>query len=166
MSAGMFMNSSTSSNESHSEDDKCRLPTADLIPSETEEPIVVIRRNLSRLRRQQATISLQSPLSVRNTSSFESIDRDDDDGDVILSDQTSFDKNQHSQTTNRTSFNDSERTDSGIGRDSGSSWRLSSYSDSLCYPQQQPTRQEQVDKQAGIYMSLAEMSRFDEERNR
>jgi hypothetical protein len=161
------MNSSTSSNESHSEDDKCRLPTADHILSETEEPIVVIRRNLSRLRRQQATISLQSPLSVRNTSSFESIDRDDDDGDVIVSDQISFEKNpHHSQTTNRTSLNESERTDSGIGRDSGSSWRLSSYSDSLCYPQQQQqqqSRQEQVDKQAGIYMSLAEMSRFDEE---
>ena len=141
-SGGMLMNSSTSSNDSHSEDDKCQLPTADSILSHADPPVVVIRRNISRLRRQQATSSLQSSLSVRKTSSFESIDNG----------QISFETNSHDQTANRTSFNESERTDSGIGRDSGSSWRLSNYSDSLCYP---PKQQQQ--QQTGIDMLLDEM---------
>lgn len=161
MSGGMFMNSS-SSNDSHSDEDKkCHLPTADLILSDNEKHEqthrVVIRRTLSRLKRQQATTTLQSPLSVRNTSSLESIEDDDDDddnNDVIMSDQIMSE--QHHSTDpdiHRTSFNESERTDSGIGRDSGSSWRLSSYCDSFHHPQQpQP-----FDKQQGICMSLKEM---------
>ncbi|CAF3949893.1 unnamed protein product [Rotaria sp. Silwood2] len=172
------MNSS-SSNESNSDDEKCHLPTADLIFSDNEkqdeEQIVVIRRNISKLKRQQATTSLQSSLSIRNTSSIESIDNRtvDDDNDVIVSNQITI-KNTHHQTINdnnhdinRTSFNESERTDSGIGRDSGSSWRLSNYSDSFHYSQQQQLQQ-QVDKQQGIYMSLNEMhinSDSNDERN-
>ncbi|CAF3108847.1 unnamed protein product [Rotaria socialis] len=153
MSGGMFMNSS-SSNESNSDDEKCNLPTTDLIFSENEkadeEPVVVIRRNISKLKRQQATTSLQSSLSIRNISSLDSIDNHavNDDNDAILSDQMTIrnshktvDNNDHD--INRTSFNESERTDSGIGRDSGSSWRLSSYSESFHYYQQQ----QQVDKQ-------------------
>jgi len=168
MSGGMFMNSS-SSNESNSDDEKCHLPTADLIFSdnekkEDEEPIVVIRRNTSKLKRQQATTSLQSPLSIRNTSSLESIDNgDDDNNDVIVSDQMTIKKNHQivndiDHDLNRTSFNESERTDSGIGRDSGSSWRLSSYSESFHHSQQvQQQQQLQVDKQQGICMSLNEI---------
>ncbi|CAF0933766.1 unnamed protein product [Rotaria sordida] len=158
MSGGMFMNSS-SSNESNTDDEKCHLPTADLIFSDNEkqdeEQIVVIRRNISKLKRQQATISLPSSLSIQNTSSIESIDNrtiDNDDNDVIISDQMTI-KNIHHQTINdnnydinRTSFNESERTDSGIGRDSGSSWRLSNYSDSFHYSQLQQ-QQQQLDKQ-------------------
>ncbi|CAF0731164.1 unnamed protein product [Rotaria sp. Silwood1] len=158
MSGGMFMNSS-SSNESNSDDEKCHLPTADLIFSDNEkqdeEQIVVIRRNISKLKRQQATTSLQTSLPIRNTSSIESIDNRtvDDDNDVIFSNQMTI-KSTHNQTINdnnydinRTSFNESERTDSGIGRDSGSSWRLSNYSDSFHYSQQQQQSQQQVDKQ-------------------
>ncbi|CAF3358354.1 unnamed protein product [Rotaria sp. Silwood1] len=152
------MNSS-SSNESNSDDEKCHLPTADLIFSDNEkqdeEQIVVIRRNISKLKRQQATTSLQTSLPIRNTSSIESIDNRtvDDDNDVIFSNQMTI-KSTHNQTINdnnydinRTSFNESERTDSGIGRDSGSSWRLSNYSDSFHYSQQQQQSQQQVDKQ-------------------
>ena len=169
MSGGMFMNSS-SSNESNSDDDKCHLPTADLIFSENEKdnnndeeqqqqqqqqqqkPVVVIRRNPSKLRRQQATISLQSPLSVRNLSSLESFDNMNND-DNLLNYMTI--KKNHSLTNNldrdfnRTSFNESERTDSGIGRDSGSSWRLSNCSDSFHHSQQH----HQIDKQHGMFMS-------------
>lgn len=161
MTGGMFMNSS-SSNESNSDEEKCHLPTADLIFSDNEkqdeEPVVVIRRNISKLKRQQATTSLQSPLSVRNTSSLESIDNDDDDNDVIVTDKVTTKKTQQTvndidRDLNRTSFNESERTDSGIGRDSGSSWRLSSYSESFHHLQQP----QQVDKQQGIYMSLKMM---------
>jgi hypothetical protein len=161
MSGGMFMNSS-SSNESNSDDEKCHLPTADLIFSdnenEDEEAIVVIRRNTSKLKRQQATTSLQSPLSIRNTSSLESIEHGDDDNhDVIVSDQMTIKKNHQTinnidHDINRTSFNESERTDSGIGRDSGSSWRLSGYSESFHHSQQQQQPQ-QVDKPQGNYMS-------------
>ena len=182
MSGGLFMNSSSSSNnESHSDDDKCRLPTAELIFSDDEkdddeeQQVVVIRRNVSRLKRQQATTSLQSPLSIRNTASLESIDNEqhneDDDNDVIVSDPISGQN--HHQTINhvdhdcnRTSFNESERTDSGIGRDSGSSWRLSSYSDSFHHPQQHlhhPQQEQQqlgADKQQGIYMSFHGMHAF------
>jgi hypothetical protein len=162
MSGGMFMNSG-SSNESHSDEEKCHLPTADLIFSdnekEDEEPIVVIRRNISKLKRQQATTSLQSPSSLRYTSSLESIDNGDDDNDVIVCDQVTTKKNYETvndidHDVNRTSFNESERTDSGIGRDSGSSWRLSGYSESFHHSQQP---QQQVDKQQGIYMSLNEL---------
>jgi hypothetical protein len=164
MSGGMFMNSG-SSNESNSDDEKCHLPTTDLIFSENEkedeEQIVVIRRNISKLKRQQATTSLQSPLSIRNTSSLESIGNDVvivDDIDVITSDQMTITKlpqtvNDNDHDLNRTSFNESERTDSGIGRNSGSSWRLSSYSESFHHSQ--PSQQQQtLDKQQGIYMSL------------
>jgi hypothetical protein len=162
MSGGMFMNSSSSS-ESNSDDEKCHLPTADLIYSdnenEDEKQVVVIRRNTSKLKRQQATISLQSPLSVRNISSLESIHNDDgnDNNTIIVCDQMTI-KNNHpivndiDQDINRASFNESERTDSGIGRDSGSSWRLSSYSESFHHSQLQ--QQQQVDKQHGISMSL------------
>lgn len=162
MSGGMFMNSS-SSNESNSDDEKCHLPTADLIFSENEkddeeqqQQVVVIRRNPSKLKRQQATVSLQSTLSVQNTLLFESIDRNDD---VIVSNQMTIKQNYQTtndidQDLNRTSFNESERTDSGIGRDSGSSWRLSNYSDSFHHSQQV---QQQLDKQQGICMSLNKM---------
>ncbi len=171
MSGGLFMNSS-SSNESNSDDEKCHLPTVDLILSdnekEDEEQIVVIRRNISKLKRQQATTSLQSPLSIRNTSSLESIDNgDDDNDDVMVSEQMTIKKtyqtiNDIDHDLNRTSFNESERTDSGIGRDSGSSWRLSSYSESFyhCQQQQQQQHHEEVDKQQGICMSLNEMCVF------
>ncbi len=164
MSGGMFMNSS-SSNESNSDDEKCHLPTADLIFSdnekEDEEQIVVIRRNTSKLKRQQATTSLQSPLFIRNISSFEPIDHgnDNNNDDVIVSDQMTIKKNHQTindidHNLNRTSFNESERTDSGIGRDSGSSWRLSIHSDSFHHSQQGQQQQQQVDKQQGICMSL------------
>jgi hypothetical protein len=153
MSGGMFMNSS-SSNESNSDDEKCHLPTADLIFSDNEkednEQIVVIRRNTSQLKRQQATTSLQSSLSIRNISSLESLDNDDDDNNnntLIGCDQMTI---KTDQDINRASFNESERTDSGIGRDSGSSWRLSSYSESFHHSQMQ----QQVNKQQGISMSL------------
>lgn len=154
MSGGMFMNSS-SSNESNSDDDKCHLPTADLIYSENEkdndeeqqqQQVVVIRRNTNKLKRQQATISLQSPLSIRNLSSLESFDNITNDENLL--NYMTIKKN-HSLTNNfdhefnRTSFNESERTDSGIGRDSGSSWRLSNYSDSFHHSQQH----HQIDKQ-------------------
>jgi hypothetical protein len=171
MSGGMFMNSS-SSNESNSDNEKCRLPTADLIFSDDEKAddkqIVVIRRNTSKLKRQQATTSLQSPLSVRNTLSIESIDNggggDEDGNDVIVSDQRIIKTNHQTindtdHDLNRTSFNESERTDSGIGRDSGSSWRLSNYSESFHHSQQQQ-QQQQIDKQQGIYMSLNTMHSF------
>ncbi|CAF1653465.1 unnamed protein product, partial [Adineta ricciae] len=153
MSGGMFMNSG-SSNESNSDDERCHLPTADLIYSENEkddeEQTVVIRRNTSKLKRQRATISLQSPLSVRNTPSLESIEHDfydDDDGDVIVSDQMTIKKND--LDNHRTSFNESERTDSGIGRNSGSSWRLSNLSESFhyCPSQQQQDSLQTNDKQ-------------------
>ncbi len=164
MSGGMFMNSS-SSNESHSDDEKCHLPTADLIFSEheneDEEQIVVIRRTTSKLKRQQATTSLQSPLSVRNTSSLESIDNTVggvDKNDVIVSDQMTIKRKQTTvEDLNRTSFNESERTDSGIGRDSGSSWRFSNYSDSFHQSQQQQ-QQQHGDKQQGISMSFENRS--------
>lgn len=127
MSGGMFMNSS-SSNESNSDDDKCHLPTADSILSENgkhhQVNRLVLRRTLSRLKRQQATTTLQSPLSLRKTSSLESIDDDDDQdhNDLIVSDQIIVNENhQTDENLHRTSFNESERTDSGIGRDSGSS---------------------------------------------
>ena len=182
MSGGLLMNSSSSNgsnNESHSDDDRSRLPTTELIFSDDEkdndeEQVVVIRRNVSRLKRQQATTSLQSPLSIRNTASLESIDNaqhnEDDDNDVIVSDP--INEQNHHQTVNhvdhecnRTSFNESERTDSGIGRDSGSSWRLSSYSDSFHPPQQHQQHQQQqgqqgADQQQGIYMSFHEMHAF------
>ncbi|CAF4724414.1 unnamed protein product, partial [Rotaria magnacalcarata] len=81
------------------------------------------------LKRQQATTSLQSSLSIRNISSLDFIDNHavNDDNDAILSDLMTI-KNSHKTVNNndhdinRTSFNESERTDSGIGRDSGSSW--------------------------------------------
>jgi hypothetical protein len=157
MSGGMFMNSS-SSNESQSDDDKCHFPTVDLIFSDNEqqddEPIVVTRRHITRLKRQQATTSLQSPLSIRNASSLESIDNDD----VIMSDQTMIEKHGQLSTNmhddlNRASFNDSERTDSGIGRDSSSSCRLNSYADSIHHQSQQ--QHEHVDKRQGICMRCA-----------
>lgn len=163
MSGGMFMNSSSSS-ESNTDDEKCHLPTAELIFSDNEkadeEQVVVIRRNISKLKRQQATTSLPSSLRLRNISSFDSIDNHaiNVNNDVILCDQMAI-KNTHQTVNdndrdiNRTSFNESERTDSGIGRDSGSSWRLSSYSESFYYSQQQ----QQVDKQKGIYMSFNEI---------
>ena len=170
MSGGMLMNSS-SSNDSNSDDDKCHLPTADSILSDNEkhdeEPIVVIRRNISRLRRQHATTSLQSPFSFRNISSIESIENGDhlNDTDVILSDQTSIEK--HNQTIendqidlNRTSFNESERTDSGIARDSGSSWGFSHYCDSFHSLQHHNEQQKheqpnhQLDTQQGIYIFI------------
>ena len=174
MSGGMFMNSS-SSNESNSDDDKCHLPTAESILSDKEKhhqaDRVIIRRTLSRLKRQQATTSLQSPL--RKTSSLESIDDDDDhdNHDLIMSDPIILnDIHQTEENLHRTSFNESERTDSGIGRDSGSSWRLSSYCDSF-HHHHQPSQQlhppplpaareqeqeQQLDKQQGICMSLDE----------
>ena len=167
MSGGMFMNSG-SSNESNSDDERCHLPTADLIFSENEkddeEQTVVIRRNTSKLKRQRATISLQSPLSVRNTPSLESVEHDfydDDDGDVIVSDQMTIKKND--QDIHRTSFNESERTDSGIGRNSGSSWRLSNLSESFhyCPSQQQQDSLQTNEKQQGIYMLFISNSSFD-----
>ena len=162
MSVGMLMNSS-SSNESNSDDEKCHLPAVDLIltdnEKQNEEQTVVIRHTL---RRQQATISLPSSLSIRNTSSLESIDNDDDDdNDVIVCSHMAVkkkhqtvDNNDHD--INRISFNESERTDSGIGRNSGSSWKLSSYSDSLHDFQQQ----ERIDKQQGMDLLLNEMHVF------
>jgi hypothetical protein len=162
MSGGMFMNSSSSSsNESHSDDDKCHLPTAALIDSdhnneeqdegdEEEERRVVIRRNLSRLKRQCATTSLQSPRPARNVSSIDAMNNE-----ILLSEQIMIDTasqiaHHSTDDSNRTSFNESERTDSGIGRDSGSTWRLSTYSDSFHHLEQR----QQADKQQGIYMSL------------
>lgn len=160
----MFMSSSSggSSNESNSDDEKSHLPIADATFSDNEKQdeqvVVIIRHSTNRLRRQQATTSLQSPLSARNNSSPSSID---DDQDVIISDQTSIDANSSTNQQvlndlNRVSFNESERTDSGIGRDSGSSWRLSNYSDSLHQPQQQPSQQQKqtgpLDLQQGIYL--------------
>ena len=162
MSDGMIMNSS-SSNESHSDDEKCHLPTADSILSDPDKDtdeiqVVVIRRNTNRLKRQQATTSLQSPLSFRNISSLESVDNDDDDhhSSSIL-DQTTI-KSKHPKGNdldpdiNRASFNESERTDSGIGRDSGSSWRFSGHSESFHHS---PHQHEQVDKHEGISISLS-----------
>ncbi|CAF3588971.1 unnamed protein product [Adineta steineri] len=166
MSGGMFMNSG-SSNESNSDNEKCHLPTADLILSENEkedeeqQQIVVIRRNISKLKRQHATTSLQSSLSIRNTSSLESIengianDGSNDDNDIVVPDhQMTIKKpaqivNENDYDLNRTSFNESERTDSGIGRNSGSSWRLSSYSESFHYSQSQQ-QQQIVDKQQDL----------------
>ena len=165
MSDGMFMNSS-SSHESHSDDEKCHLPTADSMLSDPEkkdidDTQVVVRRrqrNTNRLKRQQATISLQSSLSFRNISSLESVDNNDDDDDddprPTIVDQP-ITKPTHptgnDQDINRTSFNESERTDSGIGRDSGSSWRFSGYSESF---HQSPPHQAQVNKQEGMSISL------------
>ncbi|UJR25261.1 hypothetical protein I4U23_006613 [Adineta vaga] len=149
MSGGMFMNSG-SSNESNSDDEKCHLPTADLIYSENEkedeEQTVVIRRNTSKLKRQHGTTSLQSPLSARNTASLESVEHDfyDDDSDIIVSDQTTI-KKADQDDSHRISFNESERTDSGIGRNSGSSWRLSNLSESFPFAQIQS--QQTIDKQ-------------------
>lgn len=162
MSDGMFMNSS-SSNESHSDNEKCHLPTADSILSDHEKAVddtqvVVRRRNTNRLKRQQATISLQSSLSFRNISSLESADNDgdDDDHNPSIVDQTTIKNNQSSGNDlnpdiNRTSFNESERTDSGIGRDSGSSWRFSGYSESFHQSPHQP----QVNKQEGMSIDLS-----------
>ena len=168
MSDGMFMNSS-SSHESHSDDEKCHLPTADSILSNHQKDdvndntqVVVRRRNTNRLRRQQATTSLQLSLSFRNISSLESVDNDgggednDDHPSPTIVDQTTI-KGTHptgndlDQNINRTSFNESERTDSGIGRDSGSSWRFSGYSESF---HQSPSHQQPVSKQEGMSISL------------
>lgn len=158
------MNSS-SSNESHSDDEKCHLPTIDSIVSDPDKDLdetqcVVIRRNTNRLKRQQATTSLQSPLSFRNISSLESVDNDGDDhhhhhSSSTLNQTTIQSKhprgNELDPDINRASFNESERTDSGIGRDSGSSWRFSGHSESF---HQSPHQHEQVDQHQGISISL------------